>query len=579
MAYKLAYSDYATGGGEVIPGPPGPKGDTGPQGPKGDPGTSGASGGLGLINVLDHGAKGDGATNDTAAIQNVLDTYAGKAVVFIPNTGLPYMTNPLRVSSNAEVLIHGTLLLRPGASHALLAFDNANNVTIRGHGTLDGNGGAQSVNGCGTLGGDNAHNARIAGLTFKNAFNWNVNITASSNVRLDGVSLIGGVNSNEFGAGCDNCWITNSYINGPSNDGGWTFYGGITNSGITNCIVTNARASGIGIYADGPQPAVCSNIVIANNVIHHNSPGGISVVTQVAGDPTHTGIVITGNRCYANANFGNPVYADIWLSHGSGVTISGNDLSGSGSGTNSVWGVFVGVASSHVNITGNTIWNEGQGGANGGGVYIQTANDVLVEANHFYDDQVTHTMSTAILGNAGARTAIINNLFGLLGGPPITLVAASDTVIVGPGLGGPPNAWNVIGQGVSYNAGHAVALDWNGLGPTIHVDGTAEGSLVFSGSHTIELEWGGQTVTVILDGTTQGALVRSTNAHQLTMAWGGSGGAALSVSVDGVAEGTVLTDAYMGSRPSAADDAAAAGVGVPVGGAYRNGSVMMIRVA
>jgi hypothetical protein len=289
------------------------------------------------------------------------------------------------------------------------------------------------------------------------------------------VNLIGGVNSNEFGNGCDDCWITNSFINGPSNDGGFTFYGGIVNSGITDCVVTNSKASGIGVYADGPQPAVCSNIVIANNVIHHNSPGGISVVTQVAGDPTHTGIVITGNRCYANGNFGNPVYADIWVSHGSGVTISGNDLSGSGSGPNTFWGVFVGVHSDHVAVVGNTIWNEGQGGGLGSGVYIQAANDILVDGNHIYDSQTARTMSSGIAGSAGARNAIVGNLFGLLGGPAMGITPASDTVILGPTSNG---RLGLTGLGISYNNGSAIRFGWTGSAVSVDVDGSPEGDVL-----------------------------------------------------------------------------------------------------
>jgi hypothetical protein len=437
------------------------------------------------INVLNHGARGDGVTNDTAAIQAILDNYAGKATVFIPNTGQPYMTDSLVIRSGTDMLISGMLRLRGGSPTALINLNGSSNVSIRGNGVFDGNGSAQSINGAGTLGGDNSSNVRIEGVTIQNAFNWNVNFTASNNVKLDRVSLLGGVNSNEFAAGCDNCWITDSYINGPANDGGWTFYGGVTNSGITGCVVTNARASGIGVYADGPQPAVCSNIVIANNVIHHNSPGGISVVTQVPGDPQHTGIVITGNRCYANANSGNPVYADIWLSHGGGVTISGNNLSGSGSGGSAVWGVFVGVHSSHVAVVGNTIWNEGRGGISGGGVYIQAANDILVEANRFYDDQATHTMANAVLGNAGARNSIIGNAVGLLGGTPIALVLAGDTVVdVGahiPVSGGPVTGnLNLLAPatGINYFAGNAIAFTWTGSALALHVDGTVVGHIV-----------------------------------------------------------------------------------------------------
>ena len=58
-----------------------------------------AGSGTGVINVLDHGVKGDGTTDDTAAIQSVLNAYAGKAVVFIPDTGNSYRVSKLAVPS------------------------------------------------------------------------------------------------------------------------------------------------------------------------------------------------------------------------------------------------------------------------------------------------------------------------------------------------------------------------------------------------------------------------------------------------------------------------------------------------
>jgi hypothetical protein len=391
-----------------------------------------------VVNVLDHGAKGDGTTNDYSAIQSVLNTTGGKATIFIPDTGQPYMTNGLVIQPGTDLLIHGTLKLIGGSSIGLLNIQNAANISIRGHGILDANGAAQTPGaGAAGIGSYNASNVRIDGVTVQNSADWNLNITNSTNVRVDRVTLLNCRAANEFAAGCNNCWISNSLISGVSFDGGMGFYGGVTNSGITDCTVTGAYATGIFVYSDavsGSTNVPCSNLVIANNIVHHNNTGGISADTDGTA-VVHTGIAITGNRCYTNNNAGNHQYADIWIGRGAGVTISGNDLSGSGSGANPTWGVFVGSNSSHVNITGNTIWNEGQGGTAGSGVYIQAANDVLVEANHIYDTQTTHTMSSAITGNAGARNAIVGNLFGTLGGAPVTLVLAADTVLdnAGPG--------------------------------------------------------------------------------------------------------------------------------------------------
>ncbi len=162
-----------------------------------------------------------------------------------------------------------------------------------------------------------------------------------------------------------------------------------------------------------------------------------------------------------------------------------------------------------------------------------------------------------------------NNLFGVLGSVPIHPTPASDTVIYGPTLGGAGNALDVRGLGISYNEGHAIALNWNGIGPTLKVDGTDEGALVFSTAHTIELEWGGLVLTVFVDGTDQGSLVHSTNAHQVTMTWGGA--PALALSVDGTPQGNLLTDIYLTSRPDS--DA-----GLTVGDLFWNGGYLCKKV-
>ena len=143
--------------------------------------------------------------------------------------------------------LDGTLKLIAAASNSLINFQNVSNVTITGHGTLDGNGPAQT-----TVSPGIAVMMRPViilkslrrELIGQTRTCWNLNLTGCSNVRLDGVSLLGPATSaNEFAAGCDDCWLVNSLVDGTGcGDYGFAFYGGVTNSGaIGNTIRNTSR--------------------------------------------------------------------------------------------------------------------------------------------------------------------------------------------------------------------------------------------------------------------------------------------------------------------------------------------------
>ena len=119
--------------------------------------------------VLDHGAVGDGITSDSTAFRKALTHCSGGGVIVVPGDGRRYLTAPLNLTSNivldvqAGAVILGTnytqLWLPPlptmGGSVAagggggagspcrfapLLGAYNATNVTLRGMGTIDGQG-------------------------------------------------------------------------------------------------------------------------------------------------------------------------------------------------------------------------------------------------------------------------------------------------------------------------------------------------------------------------------------------------------------------------------------------------------
>src|ERR1017187_9856192 len=109
------------------------------------------------LNVLDFGAKGDGVTKDTAAIQKALDACAenGGGTVLVPEgvflTGgiILHAHTTLQLASRANLLGSPDIADYPlenvrwegefrQGHRALISSDNANNVTITGPGAISG---------------------------------------------------------------------------------------------------------------------------------------------------------------------------------------------------------------------------------------------------------------------------------------------------------------------------------------------------------------------------------------------------------------------------------------------------------
>ena len=449
-----------------------------------------ASNSTSIINVLEHGAKGDGTTDDTAAIQAVLDAYAGRAVVFIPKTSTSYRTTQLTIPSDTDLLLHGTLFALAGLISAYVISNNTSNISIRGHGTIDANGPAQ-VNGVSTplagVGFYDTTNVRISGVTITNSYHWPIFIARSGNVVLDGITLTKGGAASGFTANCSDCWIVNSEIDGTGNgDYAWSFYGGVINSGAIGNVVKNAGAGtgssppGIGILSDGVVPeeasGVCRDILIANNVCHDNNGPGISILNVAT--PTggkQSGIVIADNRCYNNCKTGSVAgnVADIYIDQATGVTVSGNNISRNGNAARQVAGILIGPTASHIGIFNNQIYNTGQGRTDGSGIWVMAANYLFVSGNYIYDDQTTHTMIASVVGEAGTNNTFIGNNFAMR--PAFSL--ASDTIFTGPSST-VSGALDVTGLGISYSGGHAVSFNWTGTAISVKVDGIAVGNIV-----------------------------------------------------------------------------------------------------
>jgi len=166
------------------------------------------------FNVRDYGAKGDGSSKDTAAVQKAIDAAAGQGggTVWVPagkylcgtihlksNVTLhldngsailastdngdfdPYETLPFKsVSDNETTFFH----------HGLLVAENAHHIAITGQGVVDGN--RPRRRGPKTISIKNCQYVTIRGITVQNSPNYSISFWGTDYIDIDGVTILNG---------------------------------------------------------------------------------------------------------------------------------------------------------------------------------------------------------------------------------------------------------------------------------------------------------------------------------------------------------------------------------------------------
>ena len=214
------------------------------------------------LDVRDFGAKGDGATKDTKAIQVAIDkaSAVGGTVVVPPGR---YVSGTLHLKSNLTFRIEqgATLLLSPDDDdfdayeelsyhiaappkktepevtfvgrllpeqrwrsappayddtetsyfhYALLSGDGVHNVVIEGNGTIDGN--RPRRGGPKPIAIKNSEWISVHGITIRNAPNYNISFAGTDYIEVEGVKLVNGYADGVDTDGCRYVRITNCYI-------------------------------------------------------------------------------------------------------------------------------------------------------------------------------------------------------------------------------------------------------------------------------------------------------------------------------------------------------------------------------
>lgn len=218
--------------------------------------------GTGAFDVRDFGAKGDGATKDTHAIQAAIEKASAEGgTVIIPPGNYPSGTLHLRSNLTLRIEKGARLMFSPDdadfdayeplpyqmkgpmeeklvrpqtpnpspaelrrrnappayddtetsyAHYALLVGDGVHNTSIEGQGEIDGN--RPKRGGPKPIAFKNSEWISIRGITVRNAPNYNISLMGTDHVEVEGVKLLNGYAD---GIDPDNCHfvrITNSYV-------------------------------------------------------------------------------------------------------------------------------------------------------------------------------------------------------------------------------------------------------------------------------------------------------------------------------------------------------------------------------
>ncbi|MGB8028953.1 MAG: glycoside hydrolase family 28 protein [Terracidiphilus sp.] len=171
-------------------------------------------------NPRDFGAKADGTTKDTAAIQKAIDACASKGGGTVQLTAGTYLSAPIVLKSNITLQLDKGAILLGSPDHAdypeitefrlpgvqaLVSATNAENVSITGEGTIDGQGESwwsmmRSLHDAGVMGNphprprlvvfDHCKHVRIEGVTIQNSPMWQLVPYYSDDVVIHNIRVL-----------------------------------------------------------------------------------------------------------------------------------------------------------------------------------------------------------------------------------------------------------------------------------------------------------------------------------------------------------------------------------------------------
>ena len=295
--------------------------------------------------ILSFGAKGDGMTDDAAAIQKAIDRCSaeGGGVVLMPRNHV-FLSGPVELKSNVELHLEATATLKvnPNESiYKLSAFgenrgegmlwlwaNDAENISITGKGTIHGNG----IAFMGAELGDsyelkpladqtfdprphvltlkNVQNLTIRDVTIKEGAYWTVHLIGCNEAVIDGINLLNNLKIRN-GDGIDldhskNVRIANCHITSGDdciclkNRREFEQYGSCHDIVVTNCVMSS-RSCAIKIGSENMDSIY--NVVFDNCIIT-GSNRGLGIQNRDEG--TVTDVV------FSNIQLDCRLWSDVW---------------------------------------------------------------------------------------------------------------------------------------------------------------------------------------------------------------------------------------------------------------------------
>lgn len=393
-------------------------------------GTPASGGGGDYISVFDFGAKGDGVTDDSAAINAAIVANAKKNIVVIPGGHTFCVGSSILLVDDTYLMVLGIIQMKSGSRCTIIEISNASRCVVCGAGILDGNvanigTGTSLVAGIANdSSGGYCNDILVDGLTIKNTNSWPVNITYANRAIVSRCKMYNGGHSVEFALNANDCWFLNNYVNGI-NDLGIGFYGTCTGGGAIGNTVVGCVSAGVFCLADSAQPGISTNILLQDNFIHDiTGDVGIVVASNVPnGTVFHKNIMIKNNmvrRCQAG------VYVNSIDPTGT-VSIKGNTIIDCYNGSSSAaWNGAISVGSlggGVVDVTDNTIIDIA--GQTYRGIFLSGVSNTTVARNTIQDYKSTPTIVNNIYGSLISKCVVKDNFVGATTGASPTILFAS----------------------------------------------------------------------------------------------------------------------------------------------------------